>query len=53
MESARVRGFRARLSDIPVRRRTPLLACRMGSADPEVLELARHKQALAEGREDN
>jgi len=30
-----------------------LLARRLGNADTELLELARHRQAIAEGREDN
>jgi hypothetical protein len=47
-------GFRARLTDIP-KSEDAHHCWRVGweDADTEMLELARHKQALAEGREDN
>jgi hypothetical protein len=47
-------GFRARLIDIPKSEDAHHCWC-VGweDADTEMLELARHKRALAEGREDN
>jgi hypothetical protein len=47
-------GYRARFSDIPdFETSHPCWRCGWEDADTEVLESARHRKALAEGREDH
>jgi hypothetical protein len=47
-------GYRARLASIPVPEKAHhSWQCGWEDADTEALELARHKRALAEGREDD